>query len=111
MSSKLRDSEWDSLGIEVFVAMSEEQAKEEGRAVCISPELPDSRRVYFLLDNIPDDLCLEKRLGWQKVVKISKENVNAVMNLLYQDDTKIAKLQKMIGQVQGNCFWLYGFGD
>ena len=47
MSSKLRDSEWDSLGIEVFVAMSEEQAKEEGRAVCISPELPDSSRVYF----------------------------------------------------------------
>lgn len=111
MSSQLGDSELDSLGIEVFVAMSEEQAKEEGRAVCISPEIPDSRRVYFLLDNIPDDLCLEKRLGWQKVVKISKENVNAVMNLLYQDDTKIAKLQKMIDQVQGNCFWLYGFGD
>ena len=111
MSSQLGDSELDSLGIEVFVAMSEEQAKEEGRAVCISPELPDSRRVYFLLDNIPDELCLEKRLGWQKVVKISKENVNAVMNLLYQDDTKIAKLQKMIDQVQGNCFWLYGFGD
>ena len=111
MSSQLGDSELDSLGIEVFVAMSEEQAKEEGRAVCISPELPDSRRVYFLLDNIPYDLCLEKRLGWQKVVKISKENVNAVMNLLYQDDTKIAKLQKMIDQVQGNCFWLYGFGD
>lgn len=111
MSSRLRDSELDSLGIEVFVAMSEEQAKEEGRAICISPELPDSRRVYFLLDNIPDDLCLEKRLDWQKVVKISKENVNAVMNFLYQDDTKIAKLQKMIDQVQGNCFWLYGFGD
>lgn len=111
MSSQLGDSELDSLGIVVFVAMSEEQAKEEGRAVCISPEIPDSRRVYFLLDNIPDDLCLEKRLGWQKVVKISKENVNAVMNLLYQDDTKIAKLQKMIDQVQGNCFWLYGFGD
>lgn len=111
MSSRLRDSELDSLGIEVFVAMSEEQAKEEGRAICISPELSDSRRVYFLLDNIPDDLCLEKRLDWQKVVKISKENVNAVMNFLYQDDTKIAKLQKMIDQVQGNCFWLYGFGD
>ena len=105
MSSQLRDSELDSLGIEVFVAMSEEQAKEEGRAVCISPELPDSRRVYFLLDNIPDDLCLEKRLGWLKVVKISKENVNAGRNLLYQDDTKIAKLQKMSDQVQGNCFW------
>lgn len=30
---------------------------------------------------------------------------------LYQDDTKIAKLQKMIDQVQGNCFWLYVFGD
>ena len=49
MSSQLRDSELDSLGIEVFVAMSEEQAKEEGRAVCISPELPDSRRVYFFV--------------------------------------------------------------
>ena len=53
MSSKLRDSEWDSLGIEVFVAMSEEQAKEEKRAVCIRPELPDGKNVYFLLDSIP----------------------------------------------------------
>lgn len=57
MSSQLRDSELDSLGIEVFVAMSEEQAKEERSAVCISPALPDSRVVYFGLDNIPDDLC------------------------------------------------------
>ena len=35
MSSKLRDSEWDSLGIEVFVAMSEEQAKDfKGKRKC-----------------------------------------------------------------------------
>lgn len=35
--------------IKIFVAMSEEQAKEEGRTVCISPGLTDSRRAFLII--------------------------------------------------------------
>ena len=61
-------------GIEVFLAMSEEQAIREGSVRCMRDEFANSEDIYHKLDEIPEALCVSKVIGWQKEICMTKAN-------------------------------------
>lgn len=95
-------------GIEVFLAMSEEQAKRQGCYRCDSTELPRSDDLYFLLDTIPEELCISRTLGWQKEVCLSKQ---AFLHLTVEWGLFLSSLDyAFMEKVEGDNIWLMGFG-
>ena len=90
-------------GIEVFLATSEEQAKRKGRYRCMS-----SDDLYEKLDEIPEELCVSKRLGWQKEICMTKKNF-----LLLAREWGLSLFppySTFLESVEGDNIWLIGFG-
>lgn len=75
-----------TMPIEVYIAMSEEQANEEHGSVCIEWELPDSKRVYYVLNHIA--LYFSRELPLNSVTDVGDwklELVNAEVEIfVYQ---------------------------
>lgn len=95
-------------GIEVFLAMSEEQAKRQGRYRCMQDTLPGSGDLYEMLDEIPASMCVSKTIGWQKEICMTKENF-----LLLAQQWNLLLLPSylaFIDSVDGDHIWLIGFG-
>lgn len=76
-----------TMPIEVYIAMSEEQANEEYGSVCIEWELPDSKRVYFDMMKLPTELVAVVKNGWEKEVVFLKTDAKKVFDLLYPDES------------------------
>lgn len=95
-------------GIEVFLAMGEEQAKRQGCYRCMRDEFMNSGEIYEKMDTIPEELCVSKTIGWQKEVCMTKENFKKLAQewglLLLPSE------EAFIRQVEGDCIWLIGFG-
>lgn len=95
-------------GIEVFLAMSEEQAKRQGRVRCMGSELSDSDDLYMKLDEIPEEMCISKSLGWQKEICMTKSNF---MKLVQKWDIRLFRSEMIfLKEVEGDNIWLIGFG-
>lgn len=109
---------WDDLrpyylsvgGTEVFFAMSDQQAKQEKTYRCIHPALPDSDVLYYRLDKIPDDFCVEKELGWKKTLCVLKKNLLCVLEILY-GKTYPQDILSAVDKIEGDYIWLIGFED
>lgn len=95
-------------GIEVFLAMSEEQAKRKGCYRCMSSELPGSDDLYEKLDEIPEEMCISKSLGWQKEICMTKKNFLQLARewgmLMFPP------YSTFLESVEGECIWIIGFG-
>ncbi len=112
------------LNIEVFMAMSQEQAAREGTRICMWPALPGlGRDVYFNMDKVPDELCLQKEIyGWMHRLCIDKKNMPDVMQILYPKEHEFVMTQiivykndlvwdyhSMIKKIEGDKVWIIGF--
>ena len=95
-------------GLEVFLAMSEEQAQKERCYRCMSSELPGSDDLYGKLDEIPDEMCISKSIGWQKEICMTKQDFLRLARewglLLFPPYTTF------LDRVEGDHIWLIGFG-
>ena len=99
-----------TMPIEVYIAMSEEQANEEHGSVCIEWELPDSKRVYFDMMKLPTELVAVVKNGWEKEVVFLKTDAKKVFDLLYPDGVKF-DYKKLINRINGREVRMIGFGD
>ena len=94
----------------VFLGMSESEAEQSNSQKTIEPNLPESARVYYLLDSIPDELCISKKLGWEKVILFSRNNLKKIFDYLYPDGTDY-EYDVASTLIDGNEMVLYGYGD
>lgn len=104
------NEEYSDFNTVVYFAMSEEQAERENVGGTIGKPLPNSRELYFLLNSIPDELCLEKNIGWQKEISFRKEDTVKVLEYLYPDGTDI-DYRSILEKIEGDTVYLLGFGD
>lgn len=110
MIERCKDMDYPLPGVDVYFAMSEEQAKKLNKPVCIQPNLPKSKDVYFAMRKIPSELCEEKVIGYECIIKLKKQNVYKVMEYLYPDGYDF-DINKYLGQIEGPYIWIIGFGD
>ena len=95
-------------GIEVFLAMSEEQARREGSVRWMRDEFANSEDIYHKLDEIPEALCVSKVIVWQKEIFMTKANF---MKLIQSWGMILLPSEAAFIQcVDGEYIWLIGFG-
>lgn len=95
--------------IEVYVAMPEEQAEEEHGHTCVEWELPDSKRIYFDMMELPENLVRVISRGWQREIAFRKKDAKKVLDILYPSGIKF-KYKNLINRVYGEEVRLIGFG-
>lgn len=95
--------------IEVYVAMPEEQAEEEHGHTCVAWELPDSKRIYFDMMELPENLVRVISRGWQREIVFRKKDAKKVFDILYPSGIKF-KYKNLINRVYGEEVRLIGFG-
>ena len=110
MIERFQNKEYPLPGVEVYFAMSEEQAKKLNKSACIQPSLPKSKDVYFEMRKIPNELCEEKTIGWECIVKLKKQNICKVMEYLYPNGYDF-DINKYLTQIDGDFVWIIGYGD
>lgn len=75
---------------------------------CMSSELPHCDDIYFKLDEIPEELCITRTLGWQKEVCLKKADFLKLAEewgiFLHPSD------RRFMDEVEGDHIWLVGFG-
>ena len=99
-----------TLPVEVYIAISDYQAEEEHRRVCIGDELPDSKRIYFDMLKLPEELVRIVSTGWQREITFHKDDAVKVMELLYPEGCKF-DYKKLVKRCQDRVVRLIGFGD
>ena len=99
-----------TMPVEVYMAISDYQAEEEHRRPCIGDELPDSKRIYFDMVNLPENLVRIVSTGWQREITFHKDDVAKVMELLYPEGCKF-DYKKLVNRCQDRVVRLIGFGD
>lgn len=99
--------------VEVFLAMSDEQAKAENTVVCY--ERIGSWFLYFdmmklLKDYIDEGVvqCIDD--GWHKEVAFSKKDAQKVFDCLYPEGIPF-DYKKSLERIKGDTVRLIGFGD
>lgn len=110
--------------IDVYFAMSEEQAKREQTRVCIHPGVPGSHwDVYFNMGKVPEELCVEKEIyGWMHSLCVLKKDLPEVMKILYPTDYERAMTEvicyrndniwdyaAIVDRIEGDRIWIIGF--
>lgn len=74
----------------------------------MSSELPHCDDIYFKLDEIPEELCITRTLGWQKEVCLKKADFLKLAEewgiFLHPSD------RRFMDEVEGDHIWLVGFG-
>jgi len=103
----------DCMPIIVTLAMSAEQAKKENCVEALEPPLPNPKDVYFMLDSIPDELCISKELGWRKIICAYKRNAEKILKYMYPNvnEINIPTYLEVLKKIDGDKFYILGFGD
>lgn len=98
--------------VEVFLAMSGEQAIRQGCLRCLTPIFPDSKRIYGKLREIDENLCIYKRIGWETIICIKKENFDAVLRFLYPSGIPERwNYKELLKLIKGDLVWIIGFDN
>ena len=95
--------------VTAVLAMSEEQAKREGCPRCMWGDFMNKPDFYFKMDDIPEDLCVSKSIGWEKEICMTKTNFAQLVrdwNLML-----LPSEWEFIRSVNGDYIWIMGFGD
>ena len=98
------------MSIEVYIAMSDEQAEEENGSACIEWEIPDSKRIYFDMLELPPELVTVVANGWQREIFFDKKNAKKIFGLLYPEGIKF-DYKKALNRINGEKVRLIGWGD
>lgn len=97
------------LSVTVYISMSGEQAIRKGCRQCLSPMFPDSKRVYGLLREIEDSLCISKYVGWTTVICLEKRKFDTVLRFLYPYGIpKNWNYKALLRLVDGKRVWIIG---
>lgn len=107
------------MALEVFMAMSCEQAKRENGFPCMEPELPKSGGIYMSMGEIPEDRCLFREIGWRKEIHITKEYFLELARQWYPEGSEYdfrelfgenGIYRKLLNRIEGDTICLIGFG-
>lgn len=96
--------------VEVYIAMTKEQADDEHGKCCIEWALPDSYRIYFDMMKLPPELITIVEEGWQREIVFLKKDAKKVFDLLYPDGIKF-DYKKKLNRIYGKEVRLIGWGD
>ncbi|MCF0127411.1 MAG: hypothetical protein HUJ70_02520 [Pseudobutyrivibrio sp.] len=96
--------------MEVYVAMSEEQAEEEHGFTCLEKPLPDSDRIYIEMGRLPEDIFQVVKLDWECEVTFRKKDAKKAIKYLYPQGCAV-DITRLINRVNGETIRLIGFGD
>ena len=100
-----------SYSVEVYFALSEEQAERERVGRCIRPELPDAHHAYSAAHDLPGRLYEEKEYGLISTAwKIRKENAEEVAVLLGLDRSDYP-YHEALDMIEGEYFWIVAWDD
>ena len=102
---------WGSMPIEVFIAMTEEQAEEENYVRCLGIPLPNSRQIYDEMCKLPSDLVQVVKDGWEREICFRKKDAKKILKLLYPNKKPDFDLMKYVNRVHGDVVYMIGFGD
>lgn len=101
-----------SFPIEIFLAMSEEQAERESHGICLRPAMSNhSPEVYLRLRDIDDELCISKEIDWQTTICLKRENLPAVIDFLYDGEKIDCDYKSVAERIEGDKVWIIGYGD
>jgi hypothetical protein len=103
--------EYNPCPVSVMFAKGEEQAQQEGGGRCLYPHFPDSKRVYFAMEELGDSACTHIKTGWEREICVRKADVPRIMELWYPDGTGTWDYMALINQIEGDLAWIIGFGD
>lgn len=99
-----------TMPVEVYIAMSDQQAEEEHGYRCIENAIPDSYRIYLAMDELPEDIFHVIKMGWEREVIFQKKNIKKAMSCLFPDGANW-NYKKYVDRIMGNEIRLIGFGD
>lgn len=100
-----------SYSVEVYFALSEEQAERERVERCIRPELPDAHHAYSAAHDLPERLYEKKEYGVISTAwKIRKENAEEVAALLGLDRSDYP-YHEALDMIEGEYFWIVAWDD
>ena len=109
-NNRTNDYEDMGLSVSVYLAMSGEQAIRKGCNKCLSPQFPESKRVYGMLRDIDNNLCVYKHIGWTTVICLEKCNIGVVLHLLYPTGVPEEwDYKSLINLIDGDLVWIIGF--
>ncbi len=109
---KNKDSTDTGDTVAVYIAMSGEQAIRQGCRQCLSPQFPDSKRVYGLLKDIDGKLCISKHIGWTTVICLEKRNFDTVLRFLYPSGIPDGwNYKALLRLIDGRLVWIIGFDN
>lgn len=94
-------------GVEVFFAKGPECENPR----CVGYAFPESSRVYSQLLTVPKSLCEIISDGWEKEIKIPRENVPMVMMSLYPNGCPAFRYKEILKEIQGDYVYIIGFDD
>lgn len=98
--------------VDVYLAMSGKQAIKRGCKHCLRPQFPDSKRVYGLLRDIDNKLCVSKHIGWTTVICLEKEKFDTVLSFLYPEGIpRDWDYKSLLKTIEGNLVWIIGFDN
>ena len=110
--NKIKDSLNTSYTVAVYIAMSGEQAIKQGCRQCLSPQFPDSKRVYGLLREIDGNLCISKCIGWKTVICLEKRKFDTVLRFLYPSGIPEGwNYKALLRLIDGRLVWIIGFDN
>lgn len=93
--------------VEVFFAKGPEYKNPR----CVGPAFPESSRVYGQLLTLPKDLYEVVSDGWEKEIKIPRENVPMVMKSLYPNGCPDFSYREILKEIKGDYVYIIGFDD
>ena len=109
---KYKDSPDIGYTAAVYIAMSGEQAIRQGCRQCLSPQFPDSKRVYGLLREIDGNLCISKCIGWKTVICLEKRKFDTVLRFLYPLGIPEGwNYKALLRLIDGRLVWIIGFDN
>ena len=97
----------DAMPIAVYFATVDKN----GNLICIGNSFPESKRIYFELDNVPAEKCYVKRMNWIKKICVSKTYALELLKKWYPTDAEKWDYIKTINMISGNAIWIVGYGD
>lgn len=77
----------------------------------VGPAFPESSRVYGQLLTVPKGLYEVISDGWEKEIKIPRENIPMVMMSLYPNGCSAFNYEKILEEIPGDYVNILGYDD
>lgn len=100
------------LPITVSLVIGEGKLEHKDFASELDCTLPDCSRIYLKeMDVTPDEICLEKEVGWAKRICVKKSDFPKLMSLWYSEGTGDWNWKELLDLIDGDVVCIQGYGD